>query len=81
MVYMGFLAVHRSKNSLKAKFARLGNFAGKTEAEMVASVGPPKSRSAQSTGFLLQWMESGYHIAVLFDAQGKALKVTHEHMA
>lgn len=55
--------------------------------EAIASMGPPNSRSGAGTGVLLQWMETkvgyasanGAHVAILFDANGKMVKITHEY--
>lgn len=55
--------------------------------EAIAALGPPKSRSRAGTGVLLQWMETnvgygsanGAHVAILFDANGKMVKITHEY--
>lgn len=66
---------------LRARFFALGNgdLAGKTADEIIARVGPPTSRSAMANGqWLLQWQATGYHIALLFDAEGRVLKLTHE---
>lgn len=64
--------------SLQQKFVRLGTLAGRPEAEIVAAVGPPQSRGVAPGGYLLQWMATGYHIALRFDAQGICQGVTHE---
>ena len=66
--------------ALAAKFGALGNLIGKTEAEIIAAVGPPNSRSAMATGQLLQWQRTGYHIALIFDDQGQCGGITHEHL-
>ena len=56
--------------------------------EAVSVLGPPRSRSTMAAGgVLLQWMEmtrgfasaKGAHVAILFDASGKMVRVTHEH--
>ena len=66
--------------ALAEKFGALGNLIGKTEADIVAAVGSPTSRSALATGQLLQWQRTGYHIALIFDDQGQCGGVTHEHL-
>lgn len=66
--------------ALAEKFGALGNLIGKNEADIVAAVGPPTSRSAMATGQLLQWQRTGYHIALIFDDQGQCGGVTHEHL-
>jgi len=65
--------------ALQGKFVRLGTLKGRTRAEIVATVGPPSAVSgAANGGQLLQWMATGYHIALLFDAQGVCKGVSHE---
>lgn len=63
---------------LQAKFRRAGILKGKSEAELVALVGLPQSRSALAGGYLLQWHATGYHIALRFDAAKVCQGVTHE---
>jgi len=64
--------------SLQQKFVKLGTLKGRPEADIVAAVGPPQSRGVAAGGYLLQWMATGYHIALRFDAQGICQGVTHE---
>ena len=56
--------------------------------EAIRLMGPPKSRSDMAaSGVLLQWMEmtrgfasaKAAHVAVLFDASGKMVRITHEY--
>jgi|SRR5579863_1186741 hypothetical protein len=64
---------------LNSQFRALGDMTGKTVDEIVAVVGLPSSRSSMAHGqWLLQWQATGYHIAVLFDVNGRALRITHE---
>jgi hypothetical protein len=64
---------------LCARFKALGDMTGKTENEIIGGVGPPTSRSAMAHGqTLLQWQATGYHVALLFDAEGRMLGITHE---
>ena len=64
---------------LHSQFRALGDMTGKTVDEIVAGVGPPSSRSSMAHGqWLLQWQATGYHMALLFDAEGRALRITHE---
>ena len=52
---------------------------GKPVNEIIAGAGPPTSRSAMAHGqMLLQWQATGYHVALLFDAEGRMLGITHE---
>lgn len=67
--------------SLNAKFVALGILKGRTKAEIVAAVGPPSSISQTVDGQLLQWIETGYHIALRFDRDEICLGVTHEFSA
>lgn len=68
-------------NLLQQRFVELGQLTGKTRSEIIAAVGPPNSISAVGDGkSLLQWMASGYHIALLFDGE-ICLGVNHEFSA
>ncbi len=61
------------------RFKALGDMTGKTVDEIVAGVGPPTSRSAMPHGqMLLQWQATGYHVAMMFSAEGRMLGITHE---
>ena len=54
--------------SLQVKFVRMGTLAGKTKDEIIAIVGTPNSISALADGkAMLQWMATGYHIALIFN--------------
>ena len=64
--------------SLGNKFASLGNVQGKSYREIVAICGAPTSVSTVEGGKLCQWMATGYHIALLFDADDKCLGISHE---
>lgn len=67
--------------AMARKFADLGQLAGKTKTEIIWAVGNPTSFSAMADGkSLLQWQETGYHIALLFSGE-KCDGVTHEHLA
>jgi hypothetical protein len=71
-------AVRASGRELQRRFIALGVMTGKTKAEIVAAVGPPSSISQLPDGkMLLQWIASGYHIALRFDGE-KFDGVTHE---
>jgi hypothetical protein len=55
---------------------------GKTADDVTAYVGPPTSRSSMANDYLLlQWQATGYHIAILFDAKGRFVKITSEYAA
>lgn len=64
---------------LNDKFVKLGVLKGKTYNEIVAACGAPSSRSPMGNGTTLcQWMATGYHIALLFDADNICLGISHE---
>jgi hypothetical protein len=74
---MGLLSLYGK--GLQGKFVKLGTLKGRTQSEIVASVGKPNSISAAAGGKrLVQWITPGYHIALLFDADGVCEGVTHE---
>ena len=65
--------------SLQETFQAVGTLKGRTADEIIEAVGNPNSRSTYHDGqFLLQWLESGYHISLRFDADGVCTGVTHE---
>ncbi|MFJ6023557.1 hypothetical protein ACIQC9_03010 [Brevundimonas sp. NPDC092305] len=58
-----------------------------TKAEAIALLGEPSARSAMADGSeLLQWMfteaiyiaAEGRHVAILFGADGKMIRITHQ---
>jgi hypothetical protein len=54
--------------NLHAKFVELGELKGRSRKEIEAAVGPPNAVSAIADGkSVCQWMQTGYHIALLFD--------------
>jgi len=64
---------------LCGRFKALGDMTGKTVDEITSVVGPPTSRSAMAHGqMLLQWQATGYHIAMMFSAEGRMVGITHE---
>jgi hypothetical protein len=65
---------------LHARFVALGEMTGKTADEIICAVGQPTSRSSMAFGqMLLQWQAPGCHMALLFDANGQFIKITHEY--
>jgi hypothetical protein len=53
---------------------------GKTNDEIMAAVGRPSSISSMAGGKrLLQWQATGCHMALLFDADGRFVEITHQH--
>jgi hypothetical protein len=66
--------------TLHSRFQALGDMSGKTADEIIAVVGPPTSRSSMAFGqMLLQWQATGCHMALLFDAEGRFLEISHEY--
>lgn len=66
-------------------FVSLGDISGKSLEDLTSVVGEPNSISAAPDGGkLYQWMgvngSSAYHYAILFDAEGKAVGYTHQHV-
>lgn len=65
---------------LHSRFIGLGDLTGKTAEQIIAVVGPPTSRSFMAHNqVLLQWQATGCHMALLFDGEGRFLKITHEY--
>lgn len=72
------LTVKAPGNALAQRFRDAGTLSGRTKDEIVAFVGPPSSMSGLPNGkTLLQWMATGYHIALRFDGD-ICDGVTHE---
>jgi hypothetical protein len=66
-----------SENELAWRFFGLGNLMGMTATEIIAEVGKPTSRSSKANGqTLLQWQVTGYHMALVFNSEDQAVKVT-----
>jgi hypothetical protein len=64
---------------LHGRFVSLGEMTGKTANEIIAVVGQPTSISSMSAGRrLLQWQATGCHMALLFDADGRFVEITHQ---
>lgn len=67
------------------KFAKMGNIRGMSIAEVKKRVGSPTSISSIADGSLLQWIKTGlfggYHYAIKFDAEGKAVGFTHQQVS
>jgi len=65
--------------ALATKFVSMSVLKGKTKEDIIKVVGPPNAVSATPDGGqLLQWMATGYHIALIFDVNGICQGVTHE---
>lgn len=58
----------------------LGDLSGRSLAEVVALIGPPTSRSQLPRGNeLVQWRVAQDRFAILFDQDGKFIRMTREH--
>jgi len=63
---------------LHARFKSLGDMSGKTLDDVISVVGPPSSSSSIPFGHtLLQWQETGCHVALLFDRNNQFVSVRH----
>ena len=66
--------------ALRKRFIALGTLKGKTRKEIVKAAGQPSSETVLPDGrTLLQWRATGYHIALLFEKNGRCFGVTHEN--
>lgn len=80
LVLFGLISalVKASGHNLNAKFAQLGELKGRSRLEIEAVVGPPNAVSAIAEGkSVCQWMQTGYHIALLFNGD-TCEGITHE---
>jgi hypothetical protein len=66
--------------ALHKRFVALGTLKGRTRKEIVKVVGEPTSETTLPDGrTLLEWRATGYHIALLFEKNGRCFGVTHEN--
>jgi len=66
--------------ALRKRFVSLGSLKGRTRKEIVKVVGQPGTETALPDGrTLLQWRATGYHIALVFERNGRCFGVTHEY--
>jgi hypothetical protein len=66
--------------ALRKRFVALGTLTGRTRKEIVKAVGQPATETALPDGrTLLQWRATGYHIALVFEKNGRCFGVTHEN--
>ncbi len=73
-------AVREPGRQLRNKFINLGDLRGMTKSEIVSFVGPPQSISAiDESTTLLQWMATGYLIALVFE--GDVCKGVNQEIA
>jgi hypothetical protein len=65
---------------LRKQFVLLGSLKGRTRREIVKAVGEPATETTLPDGrTLLQWRTTGYHIALVFEQNGRCFGVTHEN--
>ncbi|MEI7744747.1 MAG: hypothetical protein WCK58_13480 [Chloroflexota bacterium] len=66
--------------ALRKRFVILGSLKGRTRKEIVKVVGEPSQVTELPDGrTLLQWRATGYHIALVFEKNGRCFGVTHEN--
>ena len=66
--------------ALRKRFIALGTLKGMTRREIVKAVGEPSTETTLPDGrMLLQWRATGYHIALVFEEDGRCFGVTHEY--
>jgi hypothetical protein len=66
--------------ALRKRFVALGTLKGRTRKEIIKAVGQPSIETELPDGrTLLQWRATGYHIALLFEKNGRCFGVTHEN--
>ena len=66
--------------ALRKQFVALGTLKGRTRREIVKAVGQPGTETLLPDGrTLLQWRATGYHIALVFEKDGRCFGVTHEN--
>jgi hypothetical protein len=66
--------------ALRKRFVALGSLKGRSRKEIVKAVGEPAIETPLPDGrTLLQWRATGYHIALVFEKNGRCFGVTHEN--
>lgn len=66
--------------ALRKQFIALGSLKGRTRREIEKAVGPAAQETPLPGGrTLLQWRATGYHIALVFEKDGRCFGVTHEN--
>jgi hypothetical protein len=69
-----------SGRALRKRFVLFGSLKGRTRKEIVKVVGEPNQETPLPDGrTLLQWRATGYHIALVFEKNGRCFGVTHEY--
>ncbi|QDU02646.1 hypothetical protein V6x_23510 [Gimesia chilikensis] len=82
LLIFGFIswAVREPGRQLQRKFIKLGDLRGMTRVEIESVVGPPQGISAiDDSSTLLQWMATGYLIALIFE--GDVCKGVNQEIA
>lgn len=70
----------RPGRALHRRFVVLGSLKGRTRREIEKGVGPASQETPLPDGrTLLQWRAAGYHIALMFEKNGRCVGVTHEN--
>lgn len=66
--------------ALHRRFRALGSLKGRSRREIVEAAGEPAIETPLPDGrTLLQWRATGYHIALIFEPDGRCVGVTHEN--
>jgi hypothetical protein len=66
--------------ALRKQFVALGSLKGRTRRDIEKAVGPAAQETLLPDGrTLLQWRATGYHIALVFEKNGRCFGVTHEN--
>jgi hypothetical protein len=66
--------------ALRKRFVALGSLKGRTRRDIEKAVGPASQETPLPDGrTLLQWRATGYHIALVFEKDGRCFGVTHEN--
>jgi hypothetical protein len=66
--------------ALRKQFIALGSLTGRSRRDVERAVGPAAQATALPDGrTLLQWRATGYHIALVFEPDGRCVGVTHEN--
>ena len=66
--------------ALRKQFIALGSLKGKSRTDIERAVGPAAQETTLPDGrTLLQWRSTGYHIALVFEPDGRCVGVTHEN--
>jgi hypothetical protein len=66
--------------ALRKQFVALGSLKGQSRKAIESKVGPAAQETPLPDGrILLQWRATGYHIALIFEKNGRCVGVTHEN--